>query len=110
MMVETSALLEREEDTFRTNADLYAAGEITAINEFGIWLSERQGVIPDSRARNAEIMAEIIDARNLLWMRTLLPEIDQGDAFVAVGALHLPGSLGLIELLRREGYKISRLD
>lgn len=110
MLVETSALVETEEDTFRTNADLYADGEIVAINEFGIWLSDRQGVVTDGRALNAEVMRELIDVRNQAWMQTLLPQIARGGAFTAVGALHLPGRMGLIEMLRAEGYTVTRLD
>jgi uncharacterized protein len=33
----------------------------------------------------------------------------EGGAFVAVGALHLPGERGILNLLARRGYRISRV-
>jgi uncharacterized protein YbaP (TraB family) len=110
VMVETSAMVAEEEDVFRTNSDLYAAGHIAAINEFSIWLSEQQGVVSDSRALNTEIMAEILDARNRAWMPDLVRELRKGGAFVGIGALHLPGRVGLIELLRERGFTVTRVD
>lgn len=47
-----------------------------------------------------------IDARNLRMRDRLLTELDAGKVFAAVGALHLPGELGLIELLRAEGFAV----
>lgn len=109
MMVETSATVAEEEDVFRTNSDLYEAGHIAAINEFSIWLSEQQGVVSDSRALNTEIMAEVLDARNQAWMSDLVRELRKGRAFVGVGALHLPGRLGLVELLRGRGFTVTQV-
>jgi hypothetical protein len=42
--------------------------------------------------------------------REAKPFLDKGDAFIAVGALHLPGTEGLVEQLRRDGYTVTRLD
>ncbi|MEO1491719.1 MAG: TraB/GumN family protein [Pseudomonadota bacterium] len=110
MMVATGAMVADEEDVFRTNSDLYEDGHIAAINEFSIWLSEQQGVVSDSRALNTEIMAEILDARNRAWMPDLVREMRKGRAFVGVGALHLPGREGLVELLRARGFTVTRVD
>ena len=35
------------------------------------------------------------------------PIIDRGDAFIAVGALHLPGRDGLVARLRQAGYTVT---
>lgn len=48
-----------------------------------------------------------IDARNLRMRDRLVDELGNGKVFAAVGALHLPGELGLIELLRGEGYAVA---
>jgi len=48
-----------------------------------------------------------IDARNLRMRDRLVDELGKGKVFAAVGALHLPGELGLIELLRGEGYAVA---
>lgn len=47
------------------------------------------------------------DERNLNWneqLKQILPK--DGPVFIAVGAGHLPGKNGLIELLRKQGYTV----
>ena len=49
----------------------------------------------------------------LLWMRNqrmvdrMLPKLKEGQAFIAIGALHLPGSRGVLALLEQKGYRVS---
>ncbi|HKY94692.1 MAG TPA: TraB/GumN family protein [Kiloniellales bacterium] len=50
----------------------------------------------------------IID-RNLLMAERLAPILAEGGAFVAVGALHLPGPQGLFALLQQQGWRITPL-
>lgn len=101
--------LELDEDVFATLAALYAEGQIAAINSFSIYLSQRY--FPDVAARdlNARFMRDLLDVRNRAWMPRLLREVEQGDAFIAVGALHLAGDAGLVALLRREGWTVQRV-
>ncbi len=100
MLVDTGALLEREEDIFRTNLELYAAGRVAMIDAFGRWLSTRPPSRPDSAELYDQVMAELIGTRNRAWLSPLEAELARGGAFIAVGALHLPGEDGLIALLR----------
>jgi uncharacterized protein YbaP (TraB family) len=39
-----------------------------------------------------------------------VPHLDKGGAYIAVGALHLPGKSGLIELLRAAGYTVTAVE
>ena len=55
-------------------------------------------------------MSGILDGRNRAWLPGLAAELSRGGAFVAVGALHLPGEAGLIELLRKQGFTVARMD
>lgn len=48
----------------------------------------------------------MLDERNHLWMPRLVKYLQDGSAVVNVGAAHLPGRHGLIELLRRQGFKV----
>lgn len=50
-----------------------------------------------------------IDVRNRRMLESLLPLLQQGRVFTAVGALHLPGDNGLINLLRQQGYVLEPL-
>jgi uncharacterized protein YbaP (TraB family) len=56
------------------------------------------------------MMVELLDVRNKAWMPRLKSELSKGNAFVAVGALHLPGEVGLIELLRDSGFQITKVN
>ena len=52
----------------------------------------------------------MIVERNKTMIKNAEPIIAAGSAFIAVGALHLPGPEGLIELLRRAGHTVSAVD
>jgi len=54
-------------------------------------------------------MAVLLDDRNKKWLPKLEPLLQEGQTFIAVGALHLPGESGLIQLLRNEGYILKPL-
>lgn len=51
----------------------------------------------------------LIDDRNVRMVKHLLPRLQEGNAFIAVGALHLPGERGLLKLLQKLGYRIKAL-
>jgi uncharacterized protein YbaP (TraB family) len=48
--------------------------------------------------------------RNYIMLRRMQPELMAGSAFVAVGAAHLAGEEGLVVLLRRLGWTVTRAD
>ena len=67
-------------------------------------LSSEYGAFPS-------LYKPLVTARNQRW----LPQVEQllngkDNAFVVVGALHLVGDGGLLELLRRKGYTITQLN
>ncbi|GMR21449.1 MAG: TraB/GumN family protein [Gammaproteobacteria bacterium] len=45
--------------------------------------------------------------RNWRMLERMQPQIREGNAFIAVGALHLPGEQGLLALLVRSGYHVT---
>lgn len=49
----------------------------------------------------------LLHQRNAAWVKTLTPILNKGNAFIAVGALHLPGEGGLLERLSTMGYVLS---
>lgn len=110
LLIADEDLANNEEDIFATHTALYAAGETVAINELAIWLSQREDVGFDVRALNMRLMESLLVRRNRTWLPRLDRILQDGNAFVAVGALHLPGQDGLITLLRYAGYTVTRLD
>jgi uncharacterized protein YbaP (TraB family) len=47
-----------------------------------------------------------LDVRNVRMAERMMPLLDQGGYFVAVGALHLPGSEGILARLRAAGLAV----
>ena len=54
----------------------------------------------------ADFQKRLIVDRNHLMVERMQPYLKQGKAFVAVGALHLPGDTGLLNLLEQRGYTV----
>lgn len=52
------------------------------------------------------VMAMFLDERNEKWIERMIDKMDQQSIFFAVGAGHLPGKNGVINLLRNAGYKV----
>jgi uncharacterized protein YbaP (TraB family) len=56
-----------------------------------------------------ELSRHLIDNRSVTMAHRLFLPLRHGGVFVAVGALHLYGSRGLLALLREQGYRIRRV-
>jgi len=56
----------------------------------------------------AEFQRVVVDERNVTMADESEKLIKQGGAFIAVGALHLPGEKGLVNILAQRGYRISK--
>ncbi len=49
------------------------------------------------------------EERNRTMVQRMAPRLGEGGAFIAIGALHLPGETGLPSLLAAQGYQIARV-
>lgn len=56
-----------------------------------------------------EQMEDILYKRNASWIAAIEKMHAEGNAFVAVGALHLIGKRSVLEMLEKKGFKISRI-
>jgi uncharacterized protein YbaP (TraB family) len=67
----------------------------------------------DRMADNHELMQlfkeRMIDQRNERMVQRMAYGLAKGKAFIAVGALHLPGERGVLNLLAQQGYAITRV-
>lgn len=54
------------------------------------------------------LQVRLVDQRNQRMIERLSPILRQGGAFIAVGALHLPGEAGLLQRLNDQGYRVVR--
>ena len=55
------------------------------------------------------LFRSLLVERNLRMVGRMQPLLAAGNTFVAVGALHLYGEQGILNLLRRAGYRVSRI-
>ena len=67
-----------------------------------------EALIHASPALNKIMTTELIEERNRRMVERMLPELEKGNAFVGIGALHLPGTSGVLSLLKERGYSIER--
>ncbi|MDP5308263.1 TraB/GumN family protein [Paracoccus spongiarum] len=100
-----------------TLTDAYFAGDVWRIWEFGRFDGYASSGL--SRAQVDEQMAlaqsQLMDRRNRDWIAPLTAGAAEaarrGKGIVAgFGALHLPGEQGVLRLLEKEGWTITRLD
>lgn len=54
-----------------------------------------------------KLMKKLIQDRNYLMAERMLPILKKGNAFVAIGAMHLAGKEGVLGLLEKQGYSVS---
>jgi uncharacterized protein YbaP (TraB family) len=95
----------RLDDVFETMVGLYRRRQIGYL--FGDL--RLAGIEERDIASFTEFMEILVDKRNVTMRDRALPLIDKGGAFVAVGALHLVGEKGLVELFRKDGYTVTRV-
>jgi uncharacterized protein YbaP (TraB family) len=49
---------------------------------------------------------DFLDVRNKNWIPVIESQIKVNSTFIAVGAAHLPGENGVINLLKMKGYTV----
>jgi uncharacterized protein len=104
MLLQQASFKVPVEDIFQTSVELYLSRNVSAMMPLLKHLSAEAGFPMDKRGE--AFMRELIDKRNITTADRAAPLINKGAAFIAVGALHLPGEVGVIELLRKKGFKV----
>ena len=51
----------------------------------------------------------ILYKRNKRMLKRIIPYLNDGSAFIAVGALHLAGENGLLRVLKNKNYHVTRV-
>lgn len=108
-LVQSISLGTRLDDLFETMIQLYLE-EKTAL----VWsMMRRVGVEgfveKQDSAEYAAFQREIVDRRNITMVEESEKYLQQGGVFIAVGALHLPGEAGMLNILAQKGYSVSRI-
>lgn len=91
------------EEIFEQMTVAYLKGDLAALMQ----INEQYG--SEDATLLEQIQERLIDRRNALMVERMLPLLEKGRAFVAVGALHLPGGRGVLSLLQERGYAVKRV-
>lgn len=95
----------QEQDTFEKDLEemigAYLARDIAALAEAGAKHK------PDNDRLHRSVMDRLLTRRNTRMAARLGPILKDGGAFIAVGAAHLPGESGLLNLLEQAGYRVT---
>jgi uncharacterized protein len=90
-------------ENWRIDCRWQALKDVYLARELGLYslLTEQSAAIDDPVYR--------VEERNVRMVERMTDRLAEGGVFVAVGALHLPGERGILNLLARRGYRISRV-
>jgi hypothetical protein len=98
---------DRIDDMTETMIQLYLQRQLGSIWPLQLALAEKVGV-PAKAFESAE--KSLLVTRNLGMRDKALAFLEEGNAFIAVGGLHLPGRQGLVTLLREAGYTVTAVE
>jgi len=99
---------EMSEDAFETMIQLYDNGQIGVI-----WpllrhiYTSGENLSGANDADNAVFEEVMVNIRNKTMLDRSLDLLNRGNAFIAVGALHLPGEKGLARLYENSGFTVT---
>lgn len=103
-LVDSLKLGDQMDDIMETMIELYERERIAMIVPLINAVTEEAGA---DNSGYADFEQTMITARNQNMAQHAAPILDVGGAFIAVGALHLPGPGGVVELLRKAGYTVT---
>lgn len=111
-MIEASLATEDQAEDFSvTLAEAYFAGESRLIWELmRVVALDAPDAVPETVDQEFAMMEELLmAARNRNWIPRIDEAATRGPVVVAFGALHLPGTDGVLNLLARDGWQIAPL-
>lgn len=105
LLRDTVEQLEQLPTQYEAVVNAYLSRDLTMLKE----LSREYETVSDEEFRDWFELV-LIQNRNLRMAERLKEYLSQGRVFVAVGALHLPGEQGLLNLLKAEGYRVTPVE
>ncbi len=103
VLVDTLCHYEDTVNDFNIMKSLYRKRDLRGMSVYS-----HQYVFEDNSACE-KIMERLIYARNQRMVERMDALLDNGSAFFAVGAMHLPSEKGILSLLLRRNFRISRI-
>jgi uncharacterized protein YbaP (TraB family) len=108
--VQASMLLE----TLRAEKNLEGQNDSEMEDLFALYKSEDLNKIQEMMNQSEDPIAKeyadlFLFQRNKNWIPLIMEAMEEASVLVAVGAAHLPGEKGVIQLLREQGYQVNPL-
>lgn len=91
------------EDDFAKMISLYTDGDLAGLSSYGQRYSFEDNTLYET------LTDRLLTGRNRLMAERMQSALEAGRALIAVGALHLPGEEGVLALLERRGFEITRV-
>jgi uncharacterized protein YbaP (TraB family) len=89
------------DEVFRDFLKLYLDRDLKSLMDYANQFSDQYPAFA------ASFNSSLIDDRNVLMVNRMQSRLKEGNAFIAVGALHLPGEKGILHLLEQQGYRVT---
>jgi hypothetical protein len=105
MLTQTLESVGSVEGDFARMKGAYLAGDLADLSALA-----DEGFAKLDPALSGRVQQRLIADRNRHMADRLEPLLNQGRLFVAVGALHLPGEGGVLNLLAQRGYRITAVE
>lgn len=86
--------------------DAWLRGDLAGLARVGDRMGEQ---FPGMGLHYRELTKHIVHNRTILMHHRLVLLLRGGRVFVAVGAMHLHGSKGLLAMVQRDGYRVTRI-
>jgi len=101
-------LLNRSVDEFEhAGEQLYTMLDAYLDRDLGALVTLQQQYMYEDSDIDDRFMMELVDKRNLRMVQRMQDYLAQGHAFIAIGALHLPGDKGVLHLLEQQGFTVT---
>ena len=101
---EMAAHPDRADEMVARMIRLYNGGDFDGL--YKLMLSDA----PKNSADRQLFIDKVLLERNRHMVERLTDVLAQGNALVVVGALHFPGSGGIVDLLKQQGYRVTKVD
>jgi len=96
------------DDLVETAIRRYVEGDLGALVA---WMRSPDIVLGSEAARTPPAFLDLLlDARNEAMLPKITSYLNEGGAFIAVGAAHLPGEQGLAALIEKQGFTLERIE
>lgn len=103
LLEDTVCYHDRFLEDFEVMKSLYLDRDLRGLYLYGQRYSFDDNSVYDS------LTSTVLTNRNRVMTERMLPILEEGRAFIAIGAMHLPGREGVLALLEKKNYSISRV-